>query len=70
VRGQRFDFVATYRREQKLPLSCGQRVTFCRTTKSHQKTFFFLTYGLVRERTSLIRARTARILRAITVNPD
>src|SRR4051794_17785563 len=28
----------------KLPLSCGQRVTFCRVTKSHQKTFVFLTY--------------------------
>jgi len=34
---------------------------------AHQKTFFFLTYGLVRERTSLIRTRTARFLRAITL---
>ena len=44
-----------------------ERVTFCSTAKSHQKTFFFLTYGLVRERTSLIRTRTARFLRAITL---
>jgi hypothetical protein len=27
-------------RLQQLPLSCGQRVTFCPVTKSHQKTPF------------------------------
>ena len=47
-----------------------ERVTFCPVTKSHQKTPSFLTYSLVRERTSLVRARTARILRAITLDPS
>jgi hypothetical protein len=47
-----------------------RRVTFCLTAKSHQKTFLFLAEGAVRDRTSPIRARTARFLRAITVVPD
>jgi hypothetical protein len=39
----------------------------CWCKESNQRNTFFLTYGPVRERTSLIRARTARILRAITL---